>query len=330
MIVLSFRRRLGSMWIPAFTGMTLLLSLIAHLACAESSEPAPLAPQSLLTDVAAAGDALVAVGERGHVLRSADAGKSWQQVIVPTRALLTAVTFVDAQHGWAIGQNAIILATTDGGSNWTQQYETHDLPEDDGARDAPLLGIACIDASTCMASGAYGLLLKTTDGGAHWQRLYVKEDDRNFYAVRMLDAQHVILAGESGAFMQSVDGGNEWTAGSVPYDGSFFGFLALPDNSWLLYGLRGHVFRSADSGTSWQEISTGVDNGLMGGRVLADGRVVLVGAGGVVLTSTDNGQSFTLERQSNRAALAAVAAVPSGLLLFGEKGVMPSEVMHEK
>lgn len=293
-------------------------------ACAEPSEPARLAPQSLLLDVAQAGNALVAVGERGHVLRLDNGGANWQQVITPTRALLTAVTFADAAHGWAVGQDATILATSDGGATWVQQFDTTQLPEDDPARDAPLLAISCNSATTCAAAGAYGLLLLTHDG-SNWQRLHVKEDDRNFYAVHMFDAQHLLIAGEAGALMESTDGGAEWSTLATPYDGSFFGFLALPDGGWLLFGLRGHVLRSDDKGANWQTVQTGVDTGLMGGSVLPDGRIALAGAGGVVLLSHDNAHSFTLQRQSSRVALSTIINAGNNLLLFGEKGVQTFE-----
>ena len=309
-------------------GIFICLAVTSTIAPAQTDKPAliaRLASKSLLTGVADTGAALIAVGERGHILRSEDGGKNWQQMPAPSRAMLTAVTFVSPETGWAVGQDATILATTDGGKSWTQQFHTSQLTEDDSARDAPLLDISCASASICAASGAYGLLLLTTDGGANWHRQFVKEDDRNFYAVQMFDTQHILLAGEQGALMESKDGGAEWTALLSPYDGSFFGFTQA-GTDWLVYGLRGNAFLSADQGQSWQKIETGVDSGLLAGTRLSNGEIVLVGAGGVVLESKDNARSFTLHRQSNRAALSAAALADNGtLLLFGEKGISPAE-----
>ena len=48
-----------------------------------------------MLDAVALDERLVAVGERGHILISTDNGASWRQVEVPTRAMLTAVTFLD-------------------------------------------------------------------------------------------------------------------------------------------------------------------------------------------------------------------------------------------
>ncbi len=50
-----------------------------------------------------AGNRLVAVGERGIVLLSDDAGLNWKQVDVPVSVTLTGVQFVSPMKGWAIG-----------------------------------------------------------------------------------------------------------------------------------------------------------------------------------------------------------------------------------
>lgn len=49
------------------------------------------AATSMLLDIAKAGDRLVAVGERGHILYSDDKGESWVQAAVPTSVMLTRV-----------------------------------------------------------------------------------------------------------------------------------------------------------------------------------------------------------------------------------------------
>src|ERR1044071_614770 len=68
----------------------------------EANKPAeiePLASSSLLLDLSMAGSRMVAVGERGHVLLSDDQGATWRQAkSVPTRAMLTAVFFIDADY----------------------------------------------------------------------------------------------------------------------------------------------------------------------------------------------------------------------------------------
>src|SRR4029079_5611384 len=77
----------------------------------------------LLNGLARAGQRIVAVGQRGHVLYSDDAGKSWKQATVPVSSDLVAVPFPDATHGWAVGHDGVVLHTDDAGVTWTRQLD---------------------------------------------------------------------------------------------------------------------------------------------------------------------------------------------------------------
>ena len=73
--------------------------------------------------VTRAGRRLVAVGERGTVLWSDNAGQSWQQAQVPVQVTLTAVRFVNERTGWAVGHLGVILKTEDAGQTWALQLD---------------------------------------------------------------------------------------------------------------------------------------------------------------------------------------------------------------
>ena len=137
---------------------------------------APLAVESLLLDGAAAGSRLVVVGERGHILTSTDDGASWTQAEVPTRVLLTALHMHDERTGWAVGHDAVILRTVDGGESWTL---AHQAPEE----ELPLLDVWFRDERTGFAVGAYGYFLATKDGGETWTSRTISEDDFHLNAL---------------------------------------------------------------------------------------------------------------------------------------------------
>ncbi|TAK84484.1 MAG: glycosyl hydrolase, partial [Aquabacterium sp.] len=77
----------------------------------------------LLLDVGAGGPGLVAVGEMGLMLASADQGRTWTQQPSPSSVMYTGVSFVDARTGWAVGHDGVIVATTDGGRSWKRQFD---------------------------------------------------------------------------------------------------------------------------------------------------------------------------------------------------------------
>jgi photosystem II stability/assembly factor-like uncharacterized protein len=300
---------------------------------------ARLAPRSLLLDVAALpGGQLVAVGERGHVLLSPDAGRSWVQSPAPASAMLTAVSFADDRRGVAVGHDEVILSTADGGRSWQL---AHFAPE----RQQPLLGVYLDSAGHGIAVGAFATVYRSSDGGHSWavapfdptplpgtrapQKIHAADamvDDEgiaqpHLNAVRGDGHGRLYVAGEAGHLYRSDDGGEHWFVLPSPYAGSFFGLLLLGGDSLLAYGLRGHLFRSDDAGRSWTAIATRTEALLAGGARLADGTVVLAGLAGAVLVSRDGAHSFELLQQPDRKGLDAVAGVPGGVVVAGDGGV---------
>jgi len=286
----------------------------------EASVMAPLASKSLMLDAVALDDRLVAVGERGHILISSDNGANWQQVEVPTRAMLTAVAFVDNEVGVAVGHDSVILRTTDGGDTWTQVFSA---PDD----EAPFFDVWFADADNGIAIGAYGSHYRTTDGGMTWDFEPLGDADWHFHEIARAANGKLYLAAEAGYAYRSDNGGETWVELPSPYGGSYFGVLPLEDDVVLLYGLRGHLFRSEDAGENWEEISTGTVALLTNGIQLADGTVVIVGLGGTVLVSTDGGRRFSYNQQTGRRGISTVVETPDGsLLMVGEFGVQTAAV----
>jgi photosystem II stability/assembly factor-like uncharacterized protein len=282
------------------------------------------AEKSLLLDVTRAGARLVAVGDRGHILFSDDQGKSWTQSKVPTRQLLTAVYFVDDKHGWAVGHDAQILVSTDGGVTWTKQFE-------DLQREAPLLDVWFKDAEHGFAVGAYGALLETTDGGKQWSDVAERldnEDQFHLNGIAQVKDAGLFIVGEQGSMFRSSDDGQTWQKLEGPYQGSLFGVIGTAQPRTLLaYGLRGNLYRSTDFGDSWQQIELKaargtLEFGLASATLLDDGSLVLVGNGGSVLRSSDDGQTFSVYNRADRIALAGVSGRNGeGLVLVGQGGV---------
>jgi photosystem II stability/assembly factor-like uncharacterized protein len=320
--------------------LTVAVADVANDPLDESNKPAeilPLASRSLLLDVASAGSRLIAVGDRGHVLLSDDAGATWRQAKqVPTRAMLTAVYFVDGTNGWAVGHDETILNSTDGGETWTR---SHFAPE----AQQPLLDVWFADASRGIAVGAYGTYFTTSDGGKTWANTkfavtapaapaatnkpaadeeFEDELPPDYHLNRIVAAgSRLYIGAEAGNLYTSVDGGTTWTQLASPYDGSFYGLLPLEGDGLLAFGLRGNLWRSADAGATWIKIETGTVAMLTDGLRKPDGTLVVAGLSGTVLVSRDGGVTWALQGQDDRKGIAALA--PAGgdrVLTVGEAG----------
>ena len=283
------------------------------------SEIMPRTQNSLLLDVTRAGDTFIAVGDRGAVLLSAD-GATWEQVKVPVRAALTAVTFADAQHGWAVGHDAAIIATADGGKTWALQNFQPDL-------EKPLLDVLFLDASRGFAAGAYSLLLKTADGGKTWSEVdapSIRDAEGagpHFNSLTRLGNGNIFIAGESGMLAVSGDDGKTWSKLRSPYDSSFFGALPVGERGALVYGLRGNAYLTQDvrSG-NWTKLQTNSVASMFGGAVLPDGERAMVGLNGVIFIADGAGKVRSLQTPTGT-PLSAAIPMNGGLLAVGESGV---------
>ena len=253
---------------------------------AEMSELAPLASRSLLLDITWAGSQLVTVGEHGHVLLSADQGKSWKQCTVPSRALLTAVSFADAAHGWVVGHDGTILVTADGGQTWNRQDRGENL-------NSIYLDVLFLDPSHGFICGAYGKFLTTSDGGKTWQPSKPVDEEVHYNRLARATDGTLYLAGEGGLFLRSVDEGKRWTRDEVPYQGSLFGIVPLGRGAVAVSGLRGHIFVTAVGSANWEPREVEPKVLLMSGIVASDGRLIFAGTGGNFFFSSDAGRMFT-------------------------------------
>lgn len=290
----------------------LILGISLALVAGHAAPP----PRQLLLDVARTPDALVAVGERGSILRSDDDGANWQPAIVSATATLTAVDFAaDGQNGWAVGHDALILATSDGGRTWRESYRGEN-PEDS------FLDVCVLDARTIIVVGAYGQYHRSTDGGQTWAAQRLLEDDYHFNRITRAADDSLYLAGEHGTLLRSRDRGENWEGIHTPYDGSFYGILPVSAGGLLAYGLRGRIYRSTDDGDEWDFVANERRVLIACALRLRSGVIVLAGQPRAFFVSHDDGHTFSPWAVSLTTGVAELIEAADGTLLaFGEAGV---------
>jgi photosystem II stability/assembly factor-like uncharacterized protein len=296
--------------------------------------------RAVLLAVAQAGARLVAVGERGLILLSDDAGGRWRQAPVPVSVTLTAVRFADARHGVAVGHGGAVLVTEDGGAQWTLRLDGRRAAQqvlqdaraagapDATLRDAerlvadgpdkPFLDVLMWDAQRLLVVGAYGLVLHSADGGRHWtswSHRLPNPRGLHWYLARR-DGERLLLAGEQGLLAVSSDGGARFAAAASPWKGSWFTGQWLPGGGVLLAGLRGQVWRSTDplDPAAWQAVTQDRPAALHASTVDAAGRVLLADPSGRLLRL----QGQRLEPL----ATSATPPLPSGLLALDDGRVL--------
>ncbi len=294
-----------------------------------------------LLGLAQAGQRIVAVGERGSVLLSDDAGRTWRQAPqVPVSVTLTSVQFVNAKTGWAIGHQGVVLRSDDAGEHWSRQLdgaaaarlalaEVQALPgaspklladaqrsAQEGA-DKPLLALHFSNEREGLVIGAFGLMLSTHDGGKTWQSAATRLDNPkgvHLYALHR-EGDSLLVAGEQGGVWHSADGGRRFERIATPYQGSWFTVAHEPGGAWLVAGLRGNALRSADAGHSWTALAAPAPVSIT--SLLREGS-------GQILLANQAGHLMAPQAGQSRLHMAATTAAqqPGALLRLGDGGLL--------
>ena len=236
-------------------------------------------------------------------------------------AALKAVYFIDPLRGWAVGEQGLVLSTTDGGQSW-QAQTLGDWPLSDVAFNK--------EASQGWVVGIGGRILRSLDGGASWQPQN-SGTRMTLLALSLNDGVEQLCAvGQSGLVLTSTDGGQRW---QTQNSGTKNTLTAVSFNDaqrgWAV-GSGGTILSTVDAGLSWQAQNSTIEERLRGVSFSADaqlGRVV--GENGVVLTTVDGGLSWLVQDNASVSTLLAVSFADAeqgwavgrdGTLLFSNDG----------
>lgn len=303
-----------------------------------------------LNAVAAAGNRLVAVGVRGLIMVSDDAGATWRQVDSPVSSDLLAVNFPTQQQGWAVGQEGVVLHSSDQGKSWVKQYDgrqaANELVEHytklaeggdqaalaylDGVKlnykDGPeqaLMDVWFADDQHGFVAGTFGTLLGTEDGGKTWVSWMERVDNPDFlhYLAISGSGEQVFIASERGIVFRFNKGSGRFDLVETGYSGSFFGIEVTPQ-AVVAAGLRGTAYKSLDQGASWSSMQTGVKVALSDVQALPDSRFLLASVDGRVIISDAKLDTFQSVSTSRPGRFSSLALLPDGkVVTVGYSGV---------
>lgn len=272
----------------------------------------PLVKANTYLDLADAGGRIVAVGDRGKILYSDDDGGHWQVAASPTEVLLTGVCFADARHGWAVGHDALVLGTSDGGETWTVQYS--DPLGGDGGADTAAQGddVAAADdlsmddiygdpyaddeySDDPYGDDPYGDDPYADEGGGSSGP--VDTSGAPLLGVLCESRERAVAVGGYGYYLETTDGGASWNKkldGLKNGDGwHLYGLAAAGKTSTrYLVGEKGAMFRSADQGASWERLKSPYSGTFFGVTPLSDAKALVYGLQGNIWLTGNRGVSW--------------------------------------
>jgi photosystem II stability/assembly factor-like uncharacterized protein len=178
-----------------------------------------------------------------EILKTNDGGNSWTIVnSTPSYYLLRDVSFVSANTGVAVGENGIILRTTNKGLTWNPIPSNTTLA---------LTSIEFFNKTKGVIVGSGGILLKTSDGGSSWTQSNGGITE-SLNSINVIDKNTGFAVGDAGIIVRTNNAGRTWMKINTSYSNSLSDVNFIDSNTgYIASSVNGDILKSVDGGMSW-------------------------------------------------------------------------------
>jgi photosystem II stability/assembly factor-like uncharacterized protein len=214
-----------------------------------------------------------------------------------TTDVLSGVDFINAETGWAVGQNTA-LHTADGGDTWYEQatptYYSY-------------FAVDFVDTQAGWVVGGFGTILHSADGGQSWtvQDSGYSTGAYTWRDVQFVDANHGWVVGgysdgfgnSAGIILYTSDGGAHWQTQFYEDYSAFLQAISFvdADNAWVA-SEGSTVLHTTNGGDTWtpQDLGSGYSCRDVF-FVDADYGWIADSYYGVILHTTDGGNTWAVQ-----------------------------------
>ncbi len=164
------------------------------------------------------------------------------------------IYFNDANHGWIVGQNGLILYTENGGDSASDWHAAQIIPTTED-----IYKVYFMDNFLGWAVGGNGVVLSTVDGGLTWDSASSVSTSSTLMSVFFLGSQTGWLASASmsTAGYRTTNGGTDWNP-ILSLDGQGRDLIfSDASNGWMVTisgSSPGIVYGTSSGGASWIDL----------------------------------------------------------------------------
>ncbi|MGB3080827.1 MAG: YCF48-related protein, partial [Saprospiraceae bacterium] len=222
-----------------------------------------------------------AIGQKGMLLRTVDAGAHWDNISFGNRSHLC-IFGLNVNDLW-IGTSQRILHSVNAGDNWTEAiiFPAGNIND-----------ILAISHDRILAASTTGTIYLSKNAGMTWDSVY--SSGLQMRSIARIDDQHYMATGYNGVIVRSDDQGQTWHLVTIPeaglqYEQSFF----LNGEGWLITSsFKRSMWHTTDGGNTWDTLGLPLDRfwdglyfitrdtGVIVGRTATEGRAYLTYDGG--------------------------------------------------
>lgn len=180
---------------------------------------------------------------------------------------------------YAVGENALVMKTTDGGTNWQTQavpVSTH------------LNSVFFLNSTEGFAVGEGGVILSTSNGGSSWS-LRSTGTSLHINDISFFNSSVGVAVGDNGLVLRTVNGGSSWTSISSPTIFILHAVKFITDSTGYAAGASGVILKTTDAGQSWTLQNSSSTQSFYGMDFIDEMRGVVVGTNRTIRKTSDGG-----------------------------------------
>jgi photosystem II stability/assembly factor-like uncharacterized protein len=254
----------------------------------------PLPQGNTLTDIQFISETTgYAVGDGGTVLKTSDAGLTWERLNTNTISYLCGIHFITDEIGYACGINldpgnyntGIVIKTVNGGESWVRTP--------DNLLYAELYSVYFTSADTGYVAG-FNWSYKTINGGATW--FEIQPASAVYSKIYFTDSETGYLL-KWGTIYKTQDAGSTWAPYPFPQfcpvSVSFVNKDTGYTGGYTIPGSIGKIYKTEDAGGLWTELPFTAEYKLLGICFVNADTGFAVGDSGLIIRTTDGGLTWT-------------------------------------
>jgi photosystem II stability/assembly factor-like uncharacterized protein len=192
---------------------------------------------------------------------------------------INGINFLNSTIGFAVGDNGIILKTTNGGDHW---FELQNVTNEN-------LNTVFFDSQIGFVGGTNGLVMKTTDEGLTWSFINtgITKDIKSIY---IKDNNILWIVGKEGLLMKSENQGLSWLSTPIQNEHHLNTITAIDSYITVIFGENifdqtGVMYQSTNSGKTWNIKQLPQTNGINLAIKSSNDKVWAVGNNGTIIKS---------------------------------------------
>lgn len=246
---------------------------------------------------------------------------TWVPQVSGTSVKLHAVQFLDANNGYACGDNGTVIKTTDGGTTWTPANINTTIPVCDIYFVSTSEGWAAVGDENNSSSS--GQIWHTTNGGTSWSQQTPSSTEARFGVSFASSAVGWQVGSKNGPINIDATTNGGATAWMNQSDSNIFGWLykidALSTSTAFSIGgaffpsVTGFIIKTTNGGSSWSQLNTGTIPFMNGIDMVNTSNGFVVGDAGFIMTTVNGGTNWTTQTSGTTDTLQDVSFVSTSV-----------------